>query len=77
MPMSIKVKIFLLVLAFIPAAVVGHFRHLDNLEIIEATFGVLQIFVWFFDAVNTPDSDSDLDLNTDTTIIDHDHSEDV
>jgi hypothetical protein len=74
MPMSIKVKIFLLVLAFIPAAVVGHFRHLDNLKIIEATFGVLQMFVWFFDAVNTPDSASDL---TDTTIIDPDHSEDV
>jgi hypothetical protein len=41
MPMSTKVAIFLLVLAFIPAAIVGHFRHLDNLEIIVATFGVL------------------------------------
>jgi hypothetical protein len=73
--MSTKVAIFLLVLAFIPAAIVGHFRHLDNLEIIVATFGVLQIFVGVFDAVNTPDAASD--SNTDTTITDPDHSEDV
>jgi hypothetical protein len=75
MSMSTKVMIFLLVLAFIPAAIVGYFCHFDNLETIVTTFGVLQMFVWFFDAVNASDSASD--LNTDTTIIDPNHSEGV